>query len=126
MTGFAFDAHILIDALVGFPPARAEIKRAVELGKQPWISRMAWIEVLSKGNEAMVHEALDFLSRFGIDEIDHEISRRAAALRRERPKLKTPDAIILATAQARGRVLITRNTKDFPANMPGIRVPYIL
>ena len=50
----------------------------------------------------------------------------ALALRRERPRLKSPDAIILATAQIRGRVLITRNTKDFPAAMPGIRVPYIL
>ena len=67
-----------------------------------------------------------FLSRFGIDEIDEEISLRAAALCRERPRLKSPAAIILATAQIRGRVLITRNTKDFPAEMPGIRVPYTL
>jgi predicted nucleic acid-binding protein len=37
-----------------------------------------------------------------------------------------PDAIILASALVRGRVLITRNIKDFPANMPGVRVPYIL
>ena len=87
---------------------------------------MAWIEVLSKGNEAMVREAIAFLSRFGLDEIDEEISHRASALRRERPRLKSPDAVILATAQTRGRVLITRNTKDFPAEMPGIRVPYIL
>ena len=87
---------------------------------------MAWIEVLSKGNEALVKDALAFLSRFGLDEIDDEISHRAAALRRERPRLKSPDAIILATAQIRGRVLITRNTKDFPAEMPGIRVPYTL
>ena len=87
---------------------------------------MAWIEVLSKGDERMVQGALAFLSRFGLDEIDDEVSRRAAALRRERPRLKSPDAIILATAQIRGRVLITRNTKDFPAAMPGIRVPYIL
>ncbi|MFM2099039.1 MAG: hypothetical protein RLZZ366_578 [Pseudomonadota bacterium] len=87
---------------------------------------MAWIEVLSKGDEGVVREALAFLSRFGLDEIDDEISRRAAALRRDRPKLKSLDAIILATAQTRGRVLITRNTKDFPAEMPGIRVPYQL
>ena len=66
------------------------------------------------------------LSGFSVDEIDEEIALRAAALRRERPRLKSPDAIILATAQTRGRVLITRNTKDFPAEMPGIRVPYIL
>lgn len=74
----------------------------------------------------MVQDAMAFLSRFGLDEIDDEISRRAAALRRERPRLKSPDAIILATAQIRGRVLITRNTKDFPAAMPGIRIPYTL
>ncbi len=87
---------------------------------------MAWIEVLSKGDERLVQGTQAFLSRFGLDEIDDEVSRRAAALRRERPRLKSPDAIILATAQIRGRVLITRNTKDFPAEMPGIRVPYTL
>jgi predicted nucleic acid-binding protein len=126
VSGFAFDANILIDALAGYPPAKSEIKRAVSLGARAWISRMTWIEVLSKGDEAVVREATAFLARFGVDEIDDEISHRAAALRRERPRLKSPDAIILATAQQRGRVLITRNTKDFPAEMPGIRVPYIL
>jgi predicted nucleic acid-binding protein len=126
VSGFAFDANIVIDALAGYQLARTEIERAVQLSSRPWISRMAWIEVLSKGTEATVRDALAFLSRFGLDEIDDEISRRAAALRRERPRLKSPDAVILATAQIRGRVLITRNTKDFPAAMPGIRVPYIL
>ena len=126
MSGFAFDANIVIDALAGYPLARVEIERAVRLAARPWISRMAWIEVLSKGSEIMVRDATEFLSRFGLDEIDEEISRRAAALRRERPRLKSPDAIILATAQIRGRVLITRNTKDFTAQMPGIRVPYVL
>ncbi|RYE36060.1 MAG: PIN domain-containing protein [Hyphomicrobiales bacterium] len=67
-----------------------------------------------------------FLAGFGIDELDAEISDRAASLRRERPGLATPDAIMLATAQIRGRIFVTRNTKDFPANMPGIRVPYTL
>lgn len=126
MSGYAFDVNIVIDALAGFTPARGEIERAVALGSRPWISRMAWIEVLSKGSESMAQDALAFLSRFGLDEIDDEISHRAAALRRDRPRLKSPDAIILAAAQTRGRVLITRNTKDFPAEMPGIRVPYIL
>ena len=126
MSGFTFDANIVIDALAGYPPARAEIQRAVSAGSRPWISRMAWIEVLSKGDETIVREAMAFLSRFGLDEIDDEISRRAAALRRQRAGLKSLDAIILATAQTRGRVLVTRNTRDFPAAMPGIRVPYVL
>ena len=126
MSGYSLDANILIDSLLEYDPARREITRIANSGARMWVSRMAWIEVLSKGNDTVVRDALMFLSRFGLDEIDDEISHRAAALRRERPRLKSPDAIILATAQIRGRVLITRNTKDFPAEMPGIRVPYTL
>jgi predicted nucleic acid-binding protein len=126
VSGYSLDANILIDALLSYEPARRELARIVDSGARMWISRMAWIEVLSKGNEVVVRDALQFLDRFGLDEIDDEIALRAAALRRERPRLKSPDAIILAAAQIRGRVLVTRNTKDFPANMPGIRVPYTL
>ena len=126
MSGFAFDANIVIDALAGFPPARAEIQRAISGGGRAWISRMAWLEVLSKGDAAVVKGSLAFMSHFGLDEMDEEIALRAAALRRERPRLKSADAVILASAQTRGRVLVTRNIKDFPANMPGVRVPYML
>ena len=126
MSGFTFDSNIVIDALAGFGPARDEIDRATDLGSRAWISRAVWIEVMSKGEGEGLRRAESLLSGFGIDEIDEEIASRAAALRRERPRLKAMDAIILATALTRGRVLITRNTKDFPANMPGIRVPYIL
>jgi hypothetical protein len=126
VTGFAFDSNIVIDALAGFTPARDEIVRAIGLNRRVWISRMVWIEVMSKADEAGLRRTEQFLSGFSVDEVDTEIGIRAAALRRERMRLKSPDAIILATAQLRGRVLITRNTKDFPAEMPGIRVPYTL
>ena len=126
MNGYALDANILIDALLGHPPARQELQRIATSGGQMWISRIAWIEILSKGDDTLVRETMLFLRRFRLDEIDAEIAQRAAALRRERTKLRTPDAIILATAQIRGRVLVTRNIRDFPAQMPGIRVPYQL
>ena len=126
MSGYSFDANILIDALWDHPPAHEEIRRAGARGARMWISRIAWVEVLSKGDDAVLREALRFLGRFSMDEIDEETALRAASLRRERPRLKSPDAIILASAQVRGRVLITRNTRDFPAEMPGIRVPYRL
>lgn len=87
---------------------------------------MVWIEVLSKGEGEGVRRAQALLSGFGVDELDEEIATRAAALRRERPRLKSPDAVILATALTRGRILVTRNVQDFPAEMPGIRVPYTL
>ena len=40
--------------------------------------------------------------------------------------MKLLDAYILATAQVNGAILITRNFKDFPAEMPDIRIPYTL
>jgi predicted nucleic acid-binding protein len=126
VTGFTFDSNILIDALKGLEPARDELRRATSGGARAWISRMVWIEVLSKGSGEGLRRAEILLSGFGIDEMDVEIATRAASLRRERQRLRSPDAVILATAMLRGRVLVTRNTRDFPANMPGIRVPYTL
>ena len=120
------DSNILIDALAGYNLARDEIDRATDFGSRAWISRVVWIEVMSKGEGEGLRRAEILLSGFGIDEVDAEIGRRAASLRRERSRLKAMDAIILATAQLRDRVLVTRNTKDFPAEMPGIRVPYSL
>ncbi|MBM3594874.1 MAG: type II toxin-antitoxin system VapC family toxin [Alphaproteobacteria bacterium] len=124
MSGFSFDSNIIIDTLRGMRQARDELERALQRGGRLWISRIVWIEVMSKGEGEGLRRAETLLSGFGIDEIDGEIAERAASLIRERASLKAMDAIILATAQTRGRVLVTRNTKDFPARMPGIRVPY--
>ncbi|QKG70004.1 type II toxin-antitoxin system VapC family toxin [Erythrobacter mangrovi] len=126
MTGFTFDSNIVVDALRGIPEARSEIERALGRGGRLWISRVVWLEVMSKGSGEVLRRTVDFLSGFAIDEVDEQIAERAASLRRERPQLRLPDAIVLATALIRGRVLVTRNIKDFPAEMPGIRIPYTL
>jgi predicted nucleic acid-binding protein len=126
MNAYSFDTNIVIDALLGFPQARAELRRVVRGKRRAWISRMVWIEVMSKGSDQQLVDTEYFLSGFSIDEIVPAIASRAAALRRKRPRLKTPDAIILASAMVHGRVLVTRNTKDFPAEMPGIRIPYAI
>jgi predicted nucleic acid-binding protein len=55
--------------------------------------------------------------------LDARIALAAADIR-HRVGMKLLDAYILATAQVNGAILITRNTKDFPAKMLGIRVPY--
>jgi predicted nucleic acid-binding protein len=126
VSGYSLDANILIDALLAHQPAQTELARIAETGEGLWVSRMAWIEVLSKGDDRVVREAMAFMERFGLDEIDPETALRAATLRRHRAGLKSPDAIIFASAQIHGRVLVTRNTRDFPANMPGIHIPYTL
>lgn len=122
MSGTSFDSNIVIDALNGVKLADSELRRV----RERWISRVTWIEVWSKVDDADRSRTEIFLTQFDIDEVDLDIATRAAVLRNERRRLKLADAVILASAQARGRVLVSRNTKDFPADMPGVRVPYIL
>jgi predicted nucleic acid-binding protein len=126
MSGYSLDANILIDALRGYEPARREMTRIAASGARMWISRVTWIEVLSKERGATLKEIERFLGGFSIDEVDTRIAAHAAALRRERQRLKLADAVILASAQVNHRILVTRNIKDFPAQMPGIRVPKYL
>ena len=122
MSVAAFDTPVLIDALQGHPEAGAELQRY----RQRFISRITWIEVMSQAQPDDAQRAEGFLSHFSVVEVSEEIARSAAQLRGQRPTLSLDNAVILASAQVSGRILITRNTKDFPAAMPGIRVPYTL
>ena len=126
MSGFAFDTSVVVDILAGHAPARSELQRALSQGGRPWVSRMSWTEILSQATPDCLRDVEAFMGGFGIDEVDEEIASRAASLRRERPGLALLDATVLATAMTRGRVLVTRNIRDFPAQMPGIRIPYTL
>lgn len=117
----SFDTNILIDFLNGIEASRIELRTAT----RRLISRISWIEVMAGIDERTVSVVEEFLAQFSIDEVTEDVGRLAAAMRRERASLPLPDAIILASAQARGRILVTRNTRDFPAT-PGIRVPYQL
>lgn len=116
-----FDTNIIIDWLRRRPQAFAEIDRY----PHHRISRITWIEVLAGEPIESRDHVQRLIAPFDIIEVDARISSAAADIR-HRTKMKLLDAIILATAQTSGAVLITRNTRDFPADMPGIRVPYTL
>jgi predicted nucleic acid-binding protein len=122
MTAAVFDTYVLLDALRGIPAAGAELKRY----GQRYLSRISWIEVLTHGLPDDAQRTEGFLAHFTIIEISGEIARSAAQLRAQRRGLTLSNAIVLATAQTTGRILVTRNTHAFPAEMPGIRVPYTL
>ncbi|WP_298290133.1 type II toxin-antitoxin system VapC family toxin [Novosphingobium sp.] len=116
-----FDTNIVIDWLRQLPQASQELARY----RSQRISRIVWTEVMA--GEALERRELvrEALSHFECVEIDARIAMAAADIR-YRSRMKLLDAYILATAQVNGAILITRNTKDFPANLPGIRVPYTL
>jgi predicted nucleic acid-binding protein len=116
-----FDSNIVIDWLNRQPKAKSELLRY----RRHRISRIVWTEVLA-GEELADREGVrQVISAFEVVEIDARIALAAADIR-HRTKMKLMDAYILATAQVNGAILITRNTKDFPEKMPGIRVPYTL
>jgi predicted nucleic acid-binding protein len=114
-----FDTNIVIDALNGIPEADAEYNRY----ERVLISRITWMEILvgAQGDDDNLRDFMD--AHFEVISIDLDIAESAVRLRRSH-HLRLPDAIIWATAQVRGAVLITRNTKDFNPQWEGVQVPY--
>jgi predicted nucleic acid-binding protein len=47
-----------------------------------------------------------------------------AAADRAFGRLRLPDAVIWASARAESALLVTRDTRDFPGDDPGVRIPY--
>jgi predicted nucleic acid-binding protein len=115
-----FDSNIVIDWLNDSQAATNELARY----PRHRISRIVWTEVLA--GEPLERRDLvkAIIAPFEIVELDTRIALAAADIR-YRMRIKLLDAYIFATAQVNGSILVTRNTKDFPAEIPGIRVPYV-
>ena len=114
-----FDSNILIDWLNGSPAAGAEMS----LYEDAAISLVTWMEVMAGAPPGMEDQTRAFLQRLKTLPVDEAVAEEAIQLRRGF-KIKLPDAIIWATARAHTRILVTRNTKDFPVEDPGVRIPY--
>ncbi len=116
-----FDTNILVDYLNAVPKARIELRRYTERA----VSIITWMEVMVGAAEDVEDATRSFLSTFEVIALDGEIAERAVNLHRDH-RIKLPDAVIWATAQTRAMLLVTRNTRDFAADDPGIRMPYKL
>jgi predicted nucleic acid-binding protein len=114
-----FDTNVLIDYLNGVKNAKAELARFEDKA----ISVVSWIEVMVGTTPATQKGTRAFLAGFALLPIDQRVAERAIALRQDK-RIKLPDAIIWATARTSDRLLVTRNTKDFAAAEPGVRIPY--
>jgi predicted nucleic acid-binding protein len=121
MVKAVIDTNILVDYLQGIPQASVELA----LYTSPAISVVSWIEVMA-GTTAQNEMAVRaFLQSFELLEIDARTAERAAFLRKTK-RIKLPDAVIWATAQVGQCLVVTRNSRDFDASDPGVRVPYIV
>jgi predicted nucleic acid-binding protein len=113
------DTNILIDFLNGVPEAKAELARYDALA----ISLVTWMEVMAGASAEVEAATRTFVDSFERIEIDDRIAEQAVAIRRA-ARVKLPDAIIWASARVHKLMLVTRNSRDFPADQPWVRIPY--
>lgn len=117
-----FDSTIVIDALLG----RSAAAELLDAHADRAISVVTWIEVLTGSPEGEIANTRRFLRAFTRVDLTEAVADEAAALRR-RHRLRLPDAVILASAALHGRVLLTRDAKDFERlGRPDVVVPYRL
>ena len=115
-----FDTNILIDYLKGIDDAQREIGRY----STRLVSVITRMEILigARGDEE--EDVIEmFLRDFRVVDLTRGVAREAIALRRAH-RMRLPDAVVWASARAESALLVTRNTKDFPPDEPGVRVPY--
>ena len=123
---YLVDSNAAIDYLGGKLPEKglSLLDRVVD--SQCIISIITKIEILGY-NAPPDDEALtmDFVNASLVIELDNNIVEKTIEIRKNH-KIKTPDAIIAATALSLDLTLITRNTADF-IKIPALKIrnPYI-
>ena len=116
------DTNILIDHLQGHRAASEAISTHIGAA----ISVITWVEVMSGVPSAEEETTRLWLDRFHLIHVDADIAVYAAVLRQER-RLDLADALIVATAQASGRTLVTRDRALCrELDDPAVLVPYQL
>ncbi|SEI66882.1 hypothetical protein SAMN05216327_103156 [Dyadobacter sp. SG02] len=111
MGRYLIDTNIVSKYLSGSLPQDGERLLDSVIDSAPQLSVITQIELLSwkSGFEARVREFVDDSSIFALTE---EIVQACVRLRRER-RIRTPDAIIAATAIVNDLILLTDNEVDF-------------
>lgn len=114
MADLLLDTDVLIDSLRGVRPLR--------IGRPASYSVVTRCEIFAGSgvNEDGAREFLEVLSEIAVD---RAIAERAGRLRRG-SRIRTPDALIAATALEHGLALVTRNRRDFEQvqQVHGLRV----
>jgi predicted nucleic acid-binding protein len=122
-----FDTNILIDYLKGKHEAASLLNRCLKEGQVLTCSLITKVELLSgarPGEEQILLEFLDAFDRIGLDDNIAEGAGRYMSLYRKSRGINTVEAIIAASALARGAVLYTLNDRHFPMDDIKVIKPY--
>ena len=122
MEQFLMDTNCVSHYLSGLIPSKGMQFMDSVIDAGPRISIITQIELLcwNTPEKDKIVAVSDFISDSIIYEVTQDIVAHCVALRKGR-KIKTPDAIIAATALAQHFTLITRNEKDFN-NIPKLKI----
>jgi hypothetical protein len=117
------DSNVLIDALAGLPHGVRVLREA---RKRPEVSvlysAITRIEVLGFPNLSEQEEAAArrLLNEFEEVAVSNAVVERTIQIRKL-VRIKTPDALIAASADTAQALVVTRNTSDFQ-RVPGLTV----
>ena len=124
MSGLLLDSCILIDYLRDYPAAVAYLEG---FDRRPLISALTVTELYAGVRDGRERAVLDELvASLEVVAVDRAIAERGGLFRRDHGRshgVGVIDAVIAATALARGATLVTRNAKHFPM-VADLVVPY--
>lgn len=111
--GYLIDSNAIIDYLSGNLPEKGMLWMNDVINETPVVSVIVKIEVLGYKNSPETDQLLnEFIGACIMIPLSDEIIDQTIQLKKAH-KIKTPDAIIAATAKSLGFTLISRNTGDF-------------
>jgi predicted nucleic acid-binding protein len=125
MEQYLIDTNVISDYFSASLPASGLQFMDSVIDAIPKLSVITQIELLCwKTDIAKEQRIKDFIADSDILDITSDVIMHCVNIRRDK-KIKTPDAIIAATAIVYNFTLITRNTKDFK-NIQGLEIinPY--
>ncbi len=121
MEQYLIDTNVISDYFsASLPESGLQFMDSV-IDAVPNLSVISQIELLCWKTDAFKEQRVkDFIADSSIYDIAPDVITHCVNIRRNR-KIKTPDAIIAATAISQGFTLITNNEKDF-RNINGIKI----
>ncbi|MBX2929194.1 MAG: type II toxin-antitoxin system VapC family toxin [Saprospiraceae bacterium] len=121
MGQFLIDRNAISDYLsASLPPLGLQFMDTV-IDEAPNLSVISQIELLCwKTTDSIEQQIKDFIAESNVFWVNVDIVEYCVKIRRNK-KIKTPDAIIAATALSLGFSLITENESDF-AHIQGLKI----